>query len=385
MIRLKNSIRQYCLLKKQLLHKKSFIAILLLVPLLVTALGMAAGNGDSGVLTVALTAESSKDEIAWEIVEKLMTEERLIRFFPCTDKEEAARCVQAGEADAAWIFHGDILKKADAFVSHAHTNNALVTVIQREDSVALRLSREKLNAVLYPYLSYALFSSDAHDRLEQITEMELKTYYQSVDPEGEDLFTFMYAGTNTENEAVPEGQQHFLLSPLRGLLAIMIVLGGMAAAMYYMQHEASGFFDRFSKNALFPFSILHHAAAVTMVGTAVFGALHLAQISVGWGYELLVLTLYCAAAVGFCLCLRLILFSIRLFASLAPVLIVVMTVFCPILFQPPRLPAIQFLLPTYYYLNAFSNRNFVWYMALYCIAAYTAAYLLHLLRSKRYR
>ena len=157
MKKIKDILRCYLILTKRLFYKKSFVAILLFIPILVGAMGIVAGNGDSGVVTIALAMENREDRIASEIVEDLMSDGGLMRFVLCDTPEAANLSVSTGEADAAWIFADGLEKKIEKFVNHTHQNNAFVTVVQREESIFLRLSHEKLNSTLYPYIAFALF------------------------------------------------------------------------------------------------------------------------------------------------------------------------------------------------------------------------------------
>ena len=382
MSRIKDSIRRYFILSKRLLYKKGFLAILLLVPILVAAMGIAAESGGS-ILTVALAMEDNEDPLACEITDQLVEESSLLRFVLCSDPDEAIENVRSGEADAAWIFGDELSERIDKFSKHTHRNNAFVTVVQREESVFLRLSHEKLNAAIYPYLSLAIFNNTVRNSIDEDTRVSYDKFYHEINADGADLFDFVYANEGKGDEVAGNNEGNFLISPLRGLLAIMVILGGVAVAMFYMQDEARGLFDRFPRSAGFSFSLAYHTSAVLMVGAVVLVGLMLTGISVGVGYEMLALAVYCLTSVGFCMCLRLILRDIRLFGAIAPVLIVVMAVLCPIFFLTPKLPAIQHLLPTYYYLNAFSNSNYVWYMALYGIALHALAFLLHFLRAKQ--
>ena len=183
-------------------------------------------------------------------------------------------------------------------------------------------------------------------------------------------------------EVREEKGSDYLVSPLRGLLAIMVMFSGIAAAMFYMQDEDRGAFLRFPKGAGFSFAVMFHGAAVVLVGVAVLAALLLTGLSVGLGRESLVLAVYCAASVGFCMCLRLVLRDIRLFGAASAILVVVTAVLCPILFAAPDVPAVQYLLPTYYYIKAFSDVRFLWYMIPYSLTSYLIACILQRLRRK---
>jgi hypothetical protein len=183
-----------------------------------------------------------------------------------------------------------------------------------------------------------------------------------------------------ESEAVG-----FLTSPLRGFLAIMVVLGGVAVAMFYMHDEERGTFDRFPRGTGFSFSVAYHSSAVVMVSAVMLAAVLIMRASRGVGYEVLVLAIYSAAVLGFCMCLRIVVCDVRIFGALAPILIIVMVVISPILYPAPSLLPIQLLVPPYYYLCALTKVAFLWYMLAYAVFTLALAYFLNRIFSKRRR
>jgi hypothetical protein len=274
-------------------------------------------------------------------------------------------------------------EKIAAFVQFPNPRNAFITVVQREENIFLRISHEKLNAALYPYISIALCEDYIYVNLltpEEISEQQIKEYYDAVNADGEDLFDFVYA--NFDESSADTSSSNFLLSPIRGLMSVMVVIGGFAVAMFYMQDEARGTFDRLPNGRRFAFSIEYHAVAVFDIAIAVLAALLLTGLSVGFWRELAALLMYIVITVGFCIGLRLLCKDIRLLGALAPVLAVIMVVLCPVFFNVSALPAIQYLLPPYYYLNAIYDPEFFGYMAIYAIAVYGADHLLYRLQTR---
>lgn len=376
-------LRRCLILSKRLLRKPGLVAILLLIPLLVAAMGIASSSGDGSILTVALATEEPGDPTAEAILSDLSDGVGLVRFIRCDTPSAAAEWVESGRADAAWIFAGQMEQKIEKFTKNPNSANAFVTVIQREDNVLLRLAHEKLNATLYPHLSLALCGNYVYRHLltpDDLSEQELEEYYRAVQAEGADLFTFAYLGS--EDTAVDTSDANYLTSPLRGLLAIMVVLGGFAAAMFYMQDEKRGLFDRLLPKHRFPLALGYHGAAVFPIAVAMLLALLLTGMATSIGRELIALLLYSLITVGFCIALRLLCRDIRLLGALAPVLVVVMATMCPIFFKSPSLPVLQYLLPPYYYLNAIYKIEFIGYMAIYAVAIYGLDYALSRLRSR---
>lgn len=382
MSRLKNGLRCYCILCKRLLHKKSFVIILLLIPVIIGATWGIVSTGDGGVITVTLAMQDGEDATAKEIVTELAAEKGLIRFIACDSPEEAVENVRDGSADVAWIFPKNLKARIEKFARNTSSFNSFVTVVQREDNVLLRLSQEKLNSALYPHISRVLFADRMNAEFPELDEDAINNIYNLVDAEGEELFEFLYMNGDESLTVREEKDNGFLLSPLRGILAIMIVIGGIAVSMFYMQDEQRGVFDRLPRGANFSFACIYHAAAVAMMGVVVLITLFAIQMTTIIWLEILALVAYCVATVGFCMGLRLIVRDIRLFGSIATVLVVIMAVLCPVFLKAPDLPFIQYLLPTYHYLNVFSNTNFLLYMLIYDVVSLALVYSLHYVYSK---
>ena len=385
MKKIETFFRRYFILSKRLLKKPAFIVILILVPLLVVAMTAISKKEDTGILTIALAMEDKNDEIASEIVDDFSNTESLMLFKVCKSPKEAQKMVESGEADAAWIFKDNLEERIRDFVNLSHKHNAFVTVIQRQKNVALMLSHEKLNSALYPHIAKAVYRQSVGNSSVDISDLskeELDEFYDTMEVEGEDLFDFVYA----DNALIPDRQENsnFIISPIKGLLAIMILLSGIAVSMFYMHDEAKGAFDRLPRGTGFSFSLIYHTAAVAMVGLVAYITLLVTGIALDW-YELPLLILYCICTVGFCMCLRLLLRDMRLFGAIAPVLIVVTAVLCPIFISGIKLPFVQILLPTFHYMMVYTNRAFIIYMSLYSIALFALSLFLHSLKLKQKR
>jgi ABC-type multidrug transport system permease subunit len=386
MNRLKTFFRQYAVFSKRLLKNPVFLMILLLVPLLVGAIYMAADGEKGGIVTVALAMKDDSDPVACAVTQKLMSGSSLIRFVMCGSADEAETMVTDGHADGAWIFPRDMAEQTDVFANHTHKNNSFIKVIQREDSILLNISREKLNAAVYPYLSRSLYRSflDRLDGMENITGSRADDIYDSVQAEGEDLFEFVYDSSDTDVTAAQKNG-NYILSPLRGMLAIMVLFAGMASTLFYARDEQRGVFDRQIRSSGFALRITYHLSAVIMAAAAALGGLVVMGLTAGFFRELAVMMLYALCTVGFCICIHLLIKSIRLLCALSPLLIVITSVMCPVFFMTPDLPAVQYLLPTHYYLVATTDRRILPYMLLYCTGLYILAFLLDTFRTKHRR
>ena len=79
-MKLKTLFRRWLILNKRLLKKPSFVVILLLIPLLVGAMGIASTGEDVGLFTVALAAQDNEDELAQKVISSLTNGSQLFHF-----------------------------------------------------------------------------------------------------------------------------------------------------------------------------------------------------------------------------------------------------------------------------------------------------------------
>ena len=375
-------LRRLWLFNKRLLKKPGFLAILLLAPLLVTVFTFISRTEDSGIITVAVAAVNPEDPLAKEVVTELTEGASLIRFIPCATVKDASQLVERAEADAAWIFPDDMQARLDEFVNRVADRNAFVTVIQREDNVFLNLSHEKLTALLFSHCSRSMYRDYIRDNLVELDDLsdeQLFEFYDTIDVNVEDLFTFSYA-----DSAVPEstGNINYLLSPLRGLAAVLMLIGGLAVALFYSQDSLDGKFDASTPSERPWLCLGYHLAAVLDLTVVVFATVLIAGLQTTLLREILAILLYAVITVGFCITLRLICRDIRLLGALIPIVAIMCIVLCPVFFHLASIPVVQFLLPPFYYLNAINDGRFLYYMVAYAFIILGIDLLLYRIRQK---
>ena len=352
----------YGLLTKRLLRRPAFWCLLLCVPLLAGALA-AAAKQDSGIITVALYCPAA-DGPARRSADRLLSADSLVR---CTEyeSEAAARAaVQRAEADAAWIFRDSAIDELERFAAHRGTRGAVI-VVEREDNVFLRLAREQLAAALYPEASRALFRSYLIESMGVPADSpdELFERYYSTVVEDTPIIVFSHL------DGSPARDDNYLIAPVRGLLALLLILTGLGSAMHYYSDERRETFLRLRAPLRRFLPFLVHFTALFPVGIAALAALRAAGLLGAWPRELGVMLLYCAACAAFSELLRKLCRSQTRLGALIPVLLAVMLALCPVFFDWNRLELLRRLLPPYYYLNAIHSGGFVWQLAVFACAA----------------
>lgn len=357
----------FFLLNKRLLKKYSFLVILAMIPALAAGLLLAAGE-DSGVLHILLCAEDETDDLAKQVIGELTGEKSILRYSAVSSGDMAYQAVCQGEADAAWIFAENLAESVEGYVSNSGEEEFLVTVVEREDTVFLQLARERLYSALYPHLSYALFENYiTSDLAVEASGEELKAEYEVAEVDG-GIFRFSYR--NREDQVDTEAETNYLLTPLRGLLALSVLLCGLAASLYYEQDKKKRLFLQMpaGRGILFPY--LYHMPAVIDGATAVLAAFFITGIRISLKRELVLMALYCAACIGFSNLIRKICGTMQRLGTCIPLLMLAMTVLCPVFISLNGFRMIQYLFPPFYYLQSLHNAGYIRYFLIYIAVLY---------------
>lgn len=366
---MKKALWTFWLLTKRLYKKPAFLTILILIPVLTLCYRAAAG-GESGMMTIAL-AQEGQDPIAEIVCDELEGSSQVIRYRRCTDSQEARLLVTTGKVDAAWIFPADTEAKMKAFLADPKGDTAVVQVLQREENVAHRLTHERLSGQMYQELSRMLFLQYARTEfpeMDKLSNEELLKYYDETFLDGQ-LFTY----ESVTGRTLP--QTHYLLAPVRGILGILAVLCGIAAAMYYRKDSRSGTFDLMPQRMRPVAELGCQLVAVGNVALVSLVTLLLTGLGGNVLLEIAVLVLYSLCVAVFSMLLRSVLGNEKLLGAMLPLLAIISLLACPVFLDIPQLRLLGFLLPPTYYISGINEPIYLLYMALHIIAC-AALYLL---------
>ncbi len=363
---LKKTLRWAFLLWKRLYKKLTFLLLLAMIPVLVFSYGMVSQE-DSGLVIVALASEAESVEPLTRTVWDELKQSQVMRFIECNSPEEAKELVLQGEADVAWVFAEDLEAKIYDFAAFRSRKNAFVTVLEPDNRVTLKLMREVLSGVLFPHCSEALYLDYIRENapeLDALTDAQLLEYYRGTEF-SEGLFVF----TDLEGNATEEREAHYLLTPVRGMLAVVIVLAGLATAMYYIRDNQNGTFAWLPLRRQGFVELGCQMISVVNVTLVVLLSLWLTKQTAALGRELLVAAVYSLCVAAFAMLVRRLTGGIRGLGMVTPLLIVVMLVVCPVFFDLGVMRKFQFLLPPTYFINAAYNEKYLLYMILYTAVA----------------
>ncbi len=374
---LKKLILWNYMLAKRLLHKYSIIILLCCIPLMAIAANGLMSGSDAGVLNIALCSED-KDTQAVKIIDGLLAEKSIIRYQEAESVEAALKMLENFKVDAVWHFHNDFDTKAEEYVN-AKKGKPFMTVYEREETIPLRLSREKLYGAVIERFSYFIYKDFMYEELvseSKVSPAALERFYDET--ERMDRIVEI-----SSLESKGKASQNYLTAPIRGLLSLLIILCGIAAAMYYLKDVEDGKYDWLPRRKHIIPAFAQCLSAIAMSSVAVFVALMCMDVHVNVFTELLSILLFAISATGFCLVLCMLYKKPGNLGATIPAMIIAMLILSPIFFNMIALKPIRLMLPTHYYLNSIYEPKYYLYFMIYIFAVYGVALLLNLvLRSK---
>lgn len=373
---MKKALKWLYMLNKRLYKKASFIVILALLLVSVVAFTVVS-KAESGFVHIVLAQNNKNDKISSEIVKELLNEDSLARFTLAESVEAAIDAVKLGEADTAWIFPEDMGSLSDFTLQ----KGSVIRVVEREQNVFLRLSREKLNSVLFKYSARAFFLSYADEKLPTLSafsDEELLTYFENAKID-EDLFIFENPITTAEKTKSSD----YLSAPLRGLLGVITVLSGMAGLLYYMNDESKRHFSNISlkgQSFIAFASVITATLNISLVALVSLFASGLYRITLT---ELAGAIIFAVCTASFLMVLKEIFGSIKAFGAVIPALVMIMCVVCPVFFNIKELRLYSFIFPPTYYINCAANGRYLIYMLAYSAVCLIVAFLIKQIRKIR--
>ena len=352
--------------QKRILKKKSFLIILCLVFPIVFFMRFSAGQ-KSGMLTIALAAPLE----AGDITDELQNNVPAINFIMCASEETARNLVTQKKADAAWIFDSDFKARIEKS-GKSGIVRPVVSVIQGEDTVFLAYVREILYSKIFPYFSYEAYQSYARKNIPGVTDSELKAQYERFSSVP-DLFE--QETQNNQNVSAS-----YLLSPLRGMLALWILMCAFAATLYFMQDYENGLYVWFSERntmAFFLKMVLIPLADCTLI---MLLAILSGGISVSPVLELISICLFVLSCALFTNLIRMLTVKKHIFCAAIPMVILISLVLCPIFLKTGSFRAVQFMLPVYYYLNSIYSVYYLGLFGIYTVVLIILNKLIYVIR-----
>ncbi len=348
---LKRPLMLIFLLSKRLYKKISFLVILLSL-VVVSIMGRSALGQESSMLKIAVVAENNS------VAEALVTSNGAVDY-KYYSADEAEALLSSGKIDAVFKFNDNFNDEISDFAM-GQNNEYPLKITVREKNVFINLALERVYAETFPMIADEFYYQYAQNELGIDDTEGLKSAYDQV-VRNTDLVEFSYYNSDDKVE-----DTNYLLTPLRGMLATILVFCALASSLYFLTDCENGNMDAVPINKRWFWQVLYTATGALNIAVFVMASLAVTGLAERISVEVVTMMLYIIASIGFANVISGIAGKSKMLAAVMPIVTIAILAICPI-FLNNNIPYVQELLPTYWYLSAVYNTSRIPAFALYCV------------------
>ncbi|MCR5722424.1 MAG: ABC transporter permease [Lachnospiraceae bacterium] len=352
-------IKRFILLNKRLYKQATYVILLMMIPIAVLAFSGAAKSG-SQLMKIGIYAEDPDSESAKLLINEMASVREEISFTEYSSEDEAVKGVKSAKLDEAWVIPAGIDESFERLAKGKRPKET-IRLYAREQGVAHLFMQELLESkafkVYAPDIFFA-YTQDNHGEFGGLDEFK-KTFYDKAP--GNSIFSYsILDGEKVENE-------NYLLMPVRGLLAILLLVTYLSASIFYMEDTDNGLFIYWHSKFKNLRALGYYGVVMIAPAVLVILALVLAGINVGITAEIVNMALYCLALILFSMIVRMIFNSTKTIGVIMPLIVIVSIVLSPVFVDLTGLRAVERLVPSFYYLMSTYDRHYIPQAAIYCL------------------
>lgn len=353
------------LFNKRLFKKLSFLVLLFSIVLIAIFMKFSS-NLDSGLISIAVCGKNVDKN-----VDLFQKNKGILHFTKVESESDGKKLLSVDKVQSVWVFDDDIEKNLSESAA-LESIQPVVTVIEKQDTVFMKFSRELLFSRLFPIFSHKAYkyyvrnvvNLDENAVSDETMESHYNRYLHS-----EPLIKIQTLKGDLQ-------ESNYLLAPLRGMFALWVLICSLAACLYYMQDLENGTFVWIKrKNHFFlmlgmNFIVVFNACVFFLL-SVIFTGIFTNAVS-----EIVNLMLYCVAVILFSTFFMQLSGKINRFSCLIAPIVILSLVFTPIFVSLPSLKLFSQLLPAYYYLNGITDFSFTIKMLVYILILFAADFAL---------
>lgn len=357
--------RLFYMLFKQYIQKPECLLLLLSLPVLTILFSHVAKTEEQPIQAVCYIPSVTRedlDDIAADsdttlqastalesLAHKLSTYDGLYTFRLCASEQEVYDAVAANRAECGYIFSETLYEEL-----LSGNLKGLVTTVASPSTTMLPVINETVYSLVFEDL--ALLSLERYLEEDSVVSAEYDILYDNAEIEelyqkymlGDSTFHFEYDGSPKDYRLTTTT---VLLSPIRGLLSVLLLLSALTGAISYYRLAENPIFDTW-KVRIGCISI-----PVLCTIPVMLLCIYFAGLGAGIGKEICFLVLYATVCVLTTIFLTILIKKRVIFTSLLPLYILACLVFTPVfidisVFLPAMKPLSYLFLP-YYYLKFF--------------------------------
>lgn len=354
-------LHRFLLLSKRLLKQPGYIFMLALVPIFVLLLRTAGEDGGQ-LATIGVFAEKDADPVAKALYEELTVNSTVFSFVGYEDEESLIEAVKDDTLVEGWVIPARLSDSLSQFANKGKTD-APVRIIYREGGVSHMLIKEVLNGKIFRYLAPEILRAyiSSSENCDMAVEDELSELLYARVPDTR-LFVMGFADNTVSSE-----DDNVILMPVRGILAVWLMICSIAATLFYIKDEENGVFTWWSKKYRFFHAFGYYLSAIVPAMAVYFLGLWMGGLLTNPIREILNLFVYGVAVIILGNIIRINLKTVKTVGIATPVIIMLMTLLSPVFVDFKRAGVFRLLIPSYYYLQSTHAFSFIWGLCVYCV------------------
>ncbi len=350
--------RRFFLLNKRLYKQLTYVILLLIIPVAVFLLKVSTKTGGN-VMKIALVSEAGEDEYAELLVRELLTIREEFGFITYDSREDAIEAVTRASVDEAWIIPDNL---SDAFLRMADGKNPKnpIEIYIREEGVTHLMMQEILESYAFKVFSPEVYFSFMRENYgeESINGMNIEDIYRKVP--NSSLFKYSYLDGSSDTET------GYLLAPIRGFLAVLLIITSLAASIYYIEDEKNGLFIYWHSKVKNLRTLGYYAVVMMNSSVLVLLSLFLAGIGGSFLREFLLLLMYDYSLIIFSVLVRNIFVRVKTIGVVMPLIVILSLLLSPIFIDLKSMRPIQIFIPSFHYLMSIHNDRSIYNLMMYC-------------------
>lgn len=357
--------RLFYMLLKQYIRKPECLLLLLSLPVLTILFSHVAKTEEQPIQAVCYipsVTQEDLDDLADDsdtalqastalasLARKLSMYEGLYTFRLCASEQEVYDAVAANRAECGYIFSETLYEELlDGNLK------GLITTVASPSTTMLPVINETVYSLVFEDLALLSLEQYLADGSAVSTDYDvlyddamIEELYQKY-MLGDSTFHFEYDGSPEDYRLTTTT---VLLSPIRGLLSVLLLLSALTGAISYYRLAENPVFDTWKVR------IGCIAIPVLCTIPVMLLCIHFAGLGAGPGKEICLLILYAVVCVIATFLLTLLIKKRVIFTSLLPLYILACLVFTPVFIDIsvflPALQPLSYLFLPYYYLRVF--------------------------------
>lgn len=330
-------------LNRYKMRKKSFILLLISIPVICFVIGNISLSGKNEPVKVYIYARSN-DELSMAVVDDLKSQKSDYSFVVAKSEDDIFNDVKHAKAQCGYI-----LEENQVELALSGTVDKNVILVERMGSAKTDIVNELFYGAYFK--EYAKFYS--HSFFEEETGPDVYQHFNKIYDIG---MQKMMDNFSVEKVTVdkPVSSEDYV----RNILAVIVCLWGFAGVSKFISDKNNGILIPVPTNKRFIFRVLYFEVEFEMLAPIMLAGIWLQKCHKGFIYETAAIIIYMLAITIMCVISSYIFRRRLTVLCILPIITIVYVIVCPVFFNLanyfPIINVLRYLCLPYYYMIFFS-------------------------------